>query len=155
MIIVPLCISVAFPFWESWLWSDFLNYPEKLPHSWKCWRPAWVGLGTAWVSGRCPCPWILSFFQPKLFCDSTLYNSKIREMEKRWSKTQSELREKVKWELLDLKKKKVGVEDGIIFKITAGMFRCHWSSEQLAVRKKGTKDMQSEEQLVLSSTTQS
>lgn len=48
------------------------------------------------------------------------------------------------------------LEDGIIFKITAGMFRCHWSSKQLAVRrKKGAKDMQSEEQLVLPSTTQS
>lgn len=57
--------------------------------------------------------------------------------------------------IVRLEKKKVGVEDGIIFKITAGMFRCHWSSQQLAVRKKGTKDMQSEEQLVLSSTTQS
>lgn len=44
-------------------------------------------------------------------------------MEKRWSKTQSKfpmVSEKVKWELLDLRKN-VGVEDGIIFKITAGI----------------------------------
>lgn len=83
-------------------------------------------------------------------------------MEKSWSKTQSKFHmesEKVKWELLDLRKN-VGVEDGIIFKITAGirdnMFRCHWSSEQLAVpRNKGIKGMQSEEGLVLPSTTQS
>lgn len=44
-------------------------------------------------------------------------------MDKRWSKTQSKFHmvsEKVKWELLDLRKN-VGVEDGIIFKITAGI----------------------------------
>lgn len=44
-------------------------------------------------------------------------------MEKRWSKTQSSFHmvsEKVKWELLDLRKD-VGVEDGLVFKLTAGI----------------------------------
>ncbi|NXY11822.1 PR40A factor, partial [Pteruthius melanotis] len=34
--------------------------PEKLwlPLGlWKCPRPGWMGLGAAWDSGRCPCPW--------------------------------------------------------------------------------------------------
>lgn len=33
--------------------------PEKLslPHLWKSPRPGGTGLGTIWISGRCPCLW--------------------------------------------------------------------------------------------------
>uniref|UniRef100_A0A8D2LZB7 C2H2-type domain-containing protein n=1 Tax=Zonotrichia albicollis TaxID=44394 RepID=A0A8D2LZB7_ZONAL len=41
-------------------WAEIRACPEKLwlpLDPWQCPRPRWTGLGAAWDSGSCPCPW--------------------------------------------------------------------------------------------------
>lgn len=48
-----------FPKWFRFckITSDLTTAPCSQPSHLDCPRPRWMGLGTTWGSGRCPCPW--------------------------------------------------------------------------------------------------
>uniref|UniRef100_A0A8C3E014 Uncharacterized protein n=1 Tax=Corvus moneduloides TaxID=1196302 RepID=A0A8C3E014_CORMO len=56
----PLCPGACGHIPSSLLPCSPSPFPEQLwlpLDPWQCPRPGWTGLGAAWDSGRCPCPW--------------------------------------------------------------------------------------------------